>query len=92
MRLLKQYLPCLALTLLVAIVGGPCRAQDSADMAKMIHAPPAELLNRPPHFLPPARILAASGAAGAKANSAASQLMQESARPKRSSPRYSVLR
>jgi hypothetical protein len=69
MRLLRQYLPCLALTLLVAIVGEPCRAQDAGDVAKMIHAPPAELLNRPPHSLPPARILTASGAAGAKANS-----------------------
>ena len=49
MRPLKQYLPCLALTLLVGIAGEPCRAQDSADMAKVIHAPPAELLNRPPH-------------------------------------------
>jgi cytochrome c553 len=36
MRLLRQYLPCLAMTLLVAIVGEPCRAQDSADVAKVI--------------------------------------------------------
>jgi len=49
MKLLRQYLPCLALTLLVAIVGEPCRAQDSADVAKVIHAPPAELLSSPPH-------------------------------------------
>ena len=69
MRPLKQYLPCLALTLFVAIAGEPCRAQDSGEVAKVIHAPPAELLNRPPHSLPPARILTASGAAGAKANS-----------------------
>jgi hypothetical protein len=69
MRPLKQYLPCLAVTPLVAIVGEPCCAQDSADVAKVIYAPPAELLNRPPHSPPPVRILTASGAADAKANS-----------------------
>ena len=47
MKLFTQYLPCLAVTLLVAIVGEPCCAHDAADMAKMIHVPPAELLNRP---------------------------------------------
>ena len=36
MRLLKQYLPCLALTLLAAIVGEPCRAQDATDVTKVI--------------------------------------------------------
>ncbi|MBM3996254.1 MAG: DUF1592 domain-containing protein [Planctomycetes bacterium] len=36
MSLLKQYLPFLALTLVIAIVGQPCRAQDSADVAKVI--------------------------------------------------------
>ncbi len=69
MRPLKQYLPCLALTLLVAIVGEPCCAQDSADVAKVIHAPPAELLNRPPHSPTPVCVLVVSGAAGAKVNS-----------------------
>jgi len=64
MRPLKQYLPCLALTLLVAIAGEPCRAQNSADVAKVIHAPPAELLNRPPHSPTPVRVLSVSGAAG----------------------------
>ena len=36
MRPLKQYLPCLALTLLVTSVGEPCRAQDAADVANVI--------------------------------------------------------
>ena len=36
MRPLKQYLPCLALTLFVAIAGEPCRAQDASDVAKVI--------------------------------------------------------
>ncbi len=36
MTALKQYLASLALTLLLAIVGQPCRAQDSADVAKVI--------------------------------------------------------
>jgi hypothetical protein len=69
MRPLKQYRPCLALTLFVAIVGEPCCAQDAAAVAKVIHAPPAELLNRPPHYPRPIRVLAVPGAAGAKANS-----------------------
>ena len=34
MRLLKQYLPCLALTLLAAIVGEPCRAGEPGADAK----------------------------------------------------------
>ena len=68
MRLLRQDLPRLALTLFVSIAGEPCRAQDAGDVAKVTHAPPAELLNRPPHSLPPARILTASGAAGVKAH------------------------
>ena len=67
MRPLKQYLPCLALPLFVAIAYEPCRAQDAADVAKVIHAPPAELLNRPPHSPRPIRVLAVPGAAGAKA-------------------------
>ena len=36
MRPLKQYLPCLALPLFVAIADEPCRAQDAADVAKVI--------------------------------------------------------
>ncbi len=36
MRPSRQYLPCIALTLLVATANEPCRAQDSADVAKVI--------------------------------------------------------
>jgi hypothetical protein len=36
MNHLKQYLPYLALTLLFVIVGEPCRAQTSSDVAKII--------------------------------------------------------
>jgi hypothetical protein len=32
----RGYLGCIALTLLLAFVGQPCRAQDSADVAKVI--------------------------------------------------------
>lgn len=35
MRLLKQYLPCIALTLLVGIVGEPCRAGEPGTDAKI---------------------------------------------------------
>ncbi|MEI7683634.1 MAG: DUF1592 domain-containing protein [Planctomycetota bacterium] len=36
MSQLKPYFPCLALTLLVAIGGEPCRAQDASAVAKVI--------------------------------------------------------
>ncbi|MBM3972330.1 MAG: hypothetical protein FJ302_21090, partial [Planctomycetes bacterium] len=38
MRLLKQYLPCLALTLLAAIGGVPCRAAEPGADAKTVRS------------------------------------------------------